>query len=47
MGKPPQQLGEQSAQYGAGLGLQGLQSGDAGRDNWSNLGQTQFSQNLG
>lgn len=40
------QLGEQSRQYGAGLGLQGLQTAMQGAQQLGNLGQTQFNQNL-
>ena len=39
-----QQLGEQSRQFGAGLGLQGLQTGLQAASTLGNLGQTQFGQ---
>lgn len=41
-----QQLGEQSRQYGAGLGLQGLQTALQGAQAQGNLGQTGFGQNM-
>jgi hypothetical protein len=40
------QLGEQSRQYGAGLGLQGLQTALTGANALSNIGQNQFSQGM-
>jgi hypothetical protein len=40
------QLAEQSRQYGAGLGLQGLQTALQGAGQLGNLGQTQFGQNI-
>ena len=40
------QLGEQSRQYGAGLGLQGLQTALQSAQQLGGLGQTQFGQNL-
>lgn len=40
------QLAEQSRQYGAGLGLQGLQTAMGAAGQLGNLGQTQFGQNL-
>lgn len=40
------QLGEQSRQYGAGLGLQGLQTALQSAGQLGQLGQTQFGQNL-
>lgn len=40
------QLGEQSRQYGAGLGLQGLQTAMQSAGQLGQLGQTQFGQNL-
>jgi hypothetical protein len=40
------QLAEQSRQYGAGLGLQGLQTALQGSQQLGTLGQTQFGQNL-
>lgn len=39
-----QQLGEQSRQYGAGLGLQGLQTGIQGLQAAGQMGQTAFNQ---
>ena len=42
-----QQLAEQSRQYGAGLGLQGLQTALTGAGQLGNLGQTQFGQQMG
>ena len=39
-----QQLGEQSRQYGAGLGLQGLQTALSGASQLGGLGSTQFGQ---
>jgi hypothetical protein len=42
-----QQLAEQSRQYGAGLGLQGLQTALTGAGQLGNLGQNQFGQQLG
>jgi len=39
-----QQLREQSRQYGAGLGLQGLQTALQGAGQLANIGQTQFGQ---
>jgi len=42
-----QQLAEQSRQYGAGLGLQGLQTALTGAGQLGNLGQTQFGQQVG
>jgi hypothetical protein len=41
------QLREQSRQYGAGLGLQGLQTALTGAGQLGNLGQTQFGQEMG
>ena len=40
-----QQLAEQSRQYGAGLGLQGLQTALTGAGQLANIGQQQFAQN--
>jgi hypothetical protein len=40
------QLAEQSRQYGAGLGLQGLQTALQGAQQLGTLGQTQFGQNI-
>jgi hypothetical protein len=42
-----QQLGEQSKQYGAGLGLQGLQAGMQGYQNLGAIGQNLYGQNIG
>jgi len=42
-----QQLREQSSQYGAGLGLQGLQAGMAGYQNLGNIGQNLYGQTIG
>lgn len=39
------QLNAQQQQYGAGLGLQGLQTALTGATNLANIGQTQFGQN--
>jgi hypothetical protein len=41
-----QQLGEQSRQYGAGLGLQGLQTALSGAGQLGALGQQQFGQGM-
>jgi hypothetical protein len=41
-----QQLQEQSKQYGAGLGLQGLQAGMQGYSNLANVGQNLYGQNV-
>ena len=43
-GQAAQQLGEQSRQFGAGLGLQGLQTGLQAAGALGNLGATQFGQ---
>ena len=40
------QLGEQSRQYGAGLGLQGLQTALSGASTLGNIGQSQFAQGM-
>jgi hypothetical protein len=40
------QLGEQSRQYGAGLGLQGLQTALSGANTLGQLGQQQFQQGI-
>lgn len=40
------QLGEQSRQYGAGLGLQGLQTAMTGANTLNTIGQNQFSQGM-
>jgi hypothetical protein len=45
-GQAAAQLGEQSRQYGAGLGLQGLQSALGAAGQLGQLGQTEFGQNL-
>jgi hypothetical protein len=42
-----QQLGEQSRQYGAGLGMQGLQTGLQAAGQLGQLGQTQYGQQMG
>ena len=42
-----QQLAEQSRQYGAGLGLQGLQTALTGAGQLGNLGQSQYNQEMG
>ena len=42
-----QQLGEQSRQYGAGFGLQGLQAGMQGYNNLGAQGQNLYGQQLG
>ena len=42
-----QQLAEQSRQYGAGLGLQGLQTALQGAGTLGQLGQTQYGQQVG
>lgn len=42
-----QQLAEQSKQYGAGLGLQGLQAGMQGYNQLGALGQNLYGQNIG
>ena len=42
-----QQLGEQSRQYGAGLGMQGLQTGLQAAGQLGQLGQTQYGQEMG
>lgn len=41
------QLGEQSRQYGAGLGLQGLQTALSGANTLGTIGQNQYTQNMG
>jgi hypothetical protein len=41
------QLGEQSRQYGAGLGLQGLQTAMTGANTLNTIGQNQYTQNMG
>jgi len=42
-----QQMYEQSRQYGAGIGLQGLQTGLQAAGTLGQLGQTQYGQNVG
>ena len=42
-----QQLGAQNAQFGANLGLQGLNTALQGANTLSNLGQTQYGQQMG
>lgn len=42
-----QQMGEQSRQFGANLGLQGLQTGLQAAGTLGNLGQTQYGQQMG
>jgi hypothetical protein len=42
-----QQLAEQSRQYGAGLGLQGLQTALTGAGQLGNLGNQQYTQGMG
>jgi hypothetical protein len=42
-----QQLGEQSRQYGAGLGMQGLQTALQGAGQLGQLGQTEYGQKMG
>jgi hypothetical protein len=46
-GMTAQQLGEQSRQYGAGLGMQGLQTGLQAAGQLGQLGQTQYGQEMG
>ena len=41
------QLNAQQGQFGAGLGLQGLQTAMTGANTLGNLGQTQYGQNIG
>jgi hypothetical protein len=41
------QLNAQQQQFGAGLGLQGLQTANQSAQNLANIGQTQYGQNLG
>jgi len=41
------QLNAQQQQFGAGLGLQGLQTAGTMANNLANIGQTQYGQNLG
>ena len=42
-----QQLNAQQQQYGAGLGLQGMQVANTAAQNLANIGQTQYGQNMG
>lgn len=42
-----QQLNAQQQQFGAGLGLQGLQAANQSAANLANIGQTQYGQNIG
>jgi hypothetical protein len=46
-GLTAQQLQEQSRQYGAGLGLQGLQTGLSGYGQLAGVGQNLYGQNIG
>ena len=46
-GLTAQQLQEQSRQYGAGLGLQGLQAGMSGYGQLAGVGQNLYNQNIG
>ena len=46
-GLQTQQMGEQSKQYGAGYGMQGLQTGLQAAGQLGQLGQTQYGQQLG
>jgi len=41
------QLNAQQQQYGAGLGLQGLQAANTAAGNLANIGNTQYQQNMG
>lgn len=41
------QLNAQQQQFGAGLGLQGLQTANQAAQNLANIGQTQYGQNVG
>lgn len=41
------QLNAQQQQFGAGLGLQGLQTANQAASNLANIGQTQYGQNVG
>jgi hypothetical protein len=42
-----QQLNAQQQQFGAGLGLQGLQTAMTGAKSLADIGQTQYGQNIG
>jgi len=46
-GQAANQLNEQSRQYGAGLGLQGLQTGLQAAGQLGTLGQNEYTQNMG
>jgi len=46
-GQATNQLNEQSRQYGAGYGLQGMQAGMTGYGNLSNVGNTLYGQDTG
>ena len=46
-GQAANQLNEQSRQYGAGLGLQGLQTGLQAAGQLGSLGQNEYAQNMG
>ncbi len=46
-GQAAQQLGEQSRQFGANLGLQGLQTGLSAAGQLGTLGQNQYAQQTG
>ena len=46
-GLQTQQMGEQSRQYGAGYGMQGMQTGLQAAGQLGQLGQTQYGQQLG
>jgi hypothetical protein len=41
------QLNAQQGQFGANLGMQGLQTANAAAQNLANIGQTQYGQNMG
>ena len=41
------QLNAQQQQFGAGLGLQGMQAANQAASNLANIGQTQYGQNMG
>jgi hypothetical protein len=46
-GQAANQLNAQNAQYGAGLGLQGLQAGMTGYNNLGSMGSNLYNQNIG
>jgi len=46
-GQANNQLNAQNAQYGAGLGLQGLQAGMTGYNNLGSMGSNLYNQNIG